>query len=285
MTRHLRQVRGKQRLISVLSAILLSAAVPAAAGADQANVLSACLDGTGIQVRNETADLNPTYRDAVGRGYAAAEIFSIASETFAPEGLSNAGAHLAAFAIGPVNRWKLVPALIVYQSENGARLLQQDRLQRGQAIYMPKQTAGACADQLRQAEMKARRSELGIWGEGNSPPVYAAAGLQRLVAAAGQYGIVRGRIVSLGKTRSTRYLNFGRYWKKDFTVTLASQDADIVLAGLRRKGWSFEDLDGQPVEIRGVIEVQDGPLITWSLPEQLIVLEEKRAGRDGQNQN
>lgn len=274
-----------QWLIPVWSAILLSAAVPTAAGADQANVLSACLSGTGIQVYNRTTDLNSTFHDAAGRGYAAAEIYSSAFETFAPEPLSNADAHLTAFPIGSLNRWKLVPALIVYQSENGARLLQQDRLERGQAIYMPKQTAGPCADQLRQAEMKARRSALGIWGEGNSPPVYAAAGLQRLVAAAGQYGIVRGRIVSLGKTRSTRYLNFGRYWKKDFTVTLASQDADIVLAGLGRKGWSFEDLDGQPVEIRGVIEVQDGPLITWSHPEQLIVLEEKRAGRDGQNQN
>lgn len=269
---------------AVLVAVVTSFAIRAGA-ADVEDVFTACLPAAITPVPVKMTGSDTIFRDADGRAYEAADLFL--SETGEGVDLAMPARETAATAypVGAANRWNIIPALFVRLSEKGPVLLQQDLLQAGQAIYVPKHLDKACAGKMRQAETSAQRSAEGIWSDGMPPLLFAASSPNMLLKAAGKYVIVRGRIVSLGKTRSTRYLNFGRYWKTDFTVTLASADADTVLSGLAQAGWSFEDLNERAVEIRGVIEVRDGPLITWHHPEQLIVLEEKRAGRDGQNQN
>lgn len=231
------------------------------------------------------ADAAGLFHDADGQPYFAAEVHSKANDAPPLAGIAVFRATLSAYPLGPPNRWGQRPAWIVGTSGTTRFLLQAELLENGRAVYMPKLSTGGCAGYLRQMERNAERSGLGLWQDGKQLPVYSAAVPDALLKAAGRYVIVRGRIVSLGKTRSTRYLNFGRYWKKDFTVTLANKDTDDVLAAVTDDGWSFEELAGRIVEIRGVIDVRDGPLIAWHRAEQLVVLEEKRAGRDVQNQN
>ena len=54
---------------------------------------------------------------------------------------------------------------------------------------------------------------------------------------------------------------------------------------LRESGWTLDALEGQVVEIRGSVQERDGPSMVLRHPEQLVVLNDKRAGRDGQSSN
>ncbi|MEP3431503.1 MAG: hypothetical protein ABJN98_22665 [Roseibium sp.] len=191
----------------------------------------------------------------------------------------------AATALGAANRWGLRPAWIRVNSGEDISLLQAKALQEGQVIFAPDVAEGACAAALYQSERIARTAERGIWRDGKPDLIYATTSPQALEAAAGRYVIARGRIVSLGKTRRTRYLNFGTYWKQDFTVTVKATDVEAVEAALASSGWRFDELAGQAVEIRGIVQIWDGPHIELLHPEQLVVLDTKRAGRDDPNGN
>ncbi|MEP3045456.1 MAG: hypothetical protein ABJL55_06000 [Roseibium sp.] len=191
--------------------------------------------------------------------------------------------NLEAAPVGPANRWGIRPAWVRLGVNDDHSLLQARVLEDGYSVFSPAKAEGQCADVLRAAERIARRAERKIWEAGRADLVYASSALKALEEAAGRHVIVRGRIVSLGKTRSTLYLNFGNYWKNDFTVTVKTAGVEALETSLASAGWHLDDLVGQAVEIRGVIQIWDGPHIELLNPEQLVVLENKRAGREGQN--
>ncbi|MEE4013044.1 hypothetical protein V1T76_13330 [Roseibium sp. FZY0029] len=195
--------------------------------------------------------------------------------------------ELTALPAGPENRWGLTPGWVFASSGSGgdAVLLQADLLRAGVAIFAPDHAGAACADALRAAEAQASQAKAGLWGKSAPRLVYSADAPKSFTGASGHYVIARGRIVSLGKTRSTRYLNFGNYWKTDFTVTLKASDEEDVNTALGRFGWTLDALEGQVVEIRGSVQDRDGPSMVLRHPEQLVVLNDKRAGRDGQSSN
>ncbi|EAV42597.1 SNase-like nuclease [Stappia aggregata IAM 12614] len=195
--------------------------------------------------------------------------------------------ELTAVPAGPENRWGLTPGWVLASSGTGgdAALLQAELLRAGVAIFAPDRAEAACADALRAAETEASQTKAGLWGKSAPRLVYSADAPKSFTSAFGHYVIARGRIVSLGKTRSTRYLNFGNYWKTDFTVTLKASDEDDVNTALGRSGWTLDALEGQVVEIRGSVQDRDGPSVVLRHPEQLVVLNDKRAGRDGQSSN
>ncbi|GAA0785428.1 hypothetical protein [Roseibium denhamense] len=191
---------------------------------------------------------------------------------------------LIAVSTGTENRWGEVPAWILGTGPD-AGLYQEQMLRKGAAIFEPRQAKGQCAEALWSAEHDARVAGRGLWS-GTAPSVrYGSRTLGRLVEAAGRYVIVEGRIVSVGKTRSTRYLNFGRYWKEDFTATWPADEEAVFEAHIQRFGQSVDDLGGAAVEIRGTLQIRDGPYIALLRPEQLRLLETKRAIRDGRNQD
>ncbi len=184
-----------------------------------------------------------------------------------------AGEQLAAMPLGPADRWGQIPAWIVVRTGNGSKLYQAELLRQGRAVFAPGRSSGACAGLLRRAEDAARYSGLGLWRADAPPVVFSAAMPKALESMAGHYVIARGRVESLGKTRTTRYLNFGKHWKTDFTVTLKTSEEDIFNAALGRSGWQVDALTGQAVEFRGTVQTKDGPHIALHHPEQLVVLE------------
>ncbi len=125
----------------------------------------------------------------------------------------------------------------------------------------------ACIGPLLAAEAQARQQRLGIW----SDPYYAVRRADRpleLAEHSGRYQLVEGRVLHAEKVRDTVYLNFGRYWKEDFTVVIDS-------AALRRFGTAGLDplgLDGTLVRVRGWVDSLDGPRIAVTHPEQIEVL-------------
>jgi len=272
------------------SAVVLGAATGAGsapASADEA--LAAC----GIAVEQAVAvrfDAEERlFRAADGTRYRASElrtpVTSQAGRTGQTAVAAGADAEFLAVSVGPPDRWNRVPSWILRRRAGALHLWQVDRLESGTAFFAPLHADGDCADVLRQAEGRARHESAGIWRDGGTGVAYRTARPGSFQGAEGRYVIARGRIVSLGKTRSTRYLNFGRYWKTDVTGTLKVSDEDKFNVALGRSGFKLDDLAGRFVEMRGVVEDRDGPHIALRHPEQLVILDYKRAARDGQGNN
>lgn len=251
--------------------------------------LTSCVSGETSAIDVTVTSEAGLFVDADGYRYFATEISSWhiepRSADASPSSSEGGQARLVAVPAGEPNRWGFIPAWIIDHTDRRPRLYQTEQLLTGNALFSPDIAASECAMSLRRAEGVARRAKSGSWGTAGGARVFSGAAPASFQGNAGRYVIARGRIVSLGKTRSTRYLNFGRYWKTDLTVTLKSSDETAFNEGLGADGWQIDDLTGLFVEVRGVLQEKDGPLIALRHPEQIRVLEGKRAGRGGQNSN
>ncbi len=76
-------------------------------------------------------------------------------------------------------------------------------------------------------------------------------------------------MLSVGKTPTTVYLDFGRNWTTDFTVTVGTQDAAL----LESEGLALHDLEGRRVRVRGWLSQSNGPMIRVDHREQIEVLD------------
>jgi hypothetical protein len=75
--------------------------------------------------------------------------------------------------------------------------------------------------------------------------------------------------LSVHESGATIYVNFGRRWTRDFSVT--------ILKRLRRTfaaaGDDLNQLEGRRIRVRGWIEQRGGPLIAAETPGQIELLE------------
>ena len=76
-----------------------------------------------------------------------------------------------------------------------------------------------CRPELLAEERRARTRRLGVWAGDRHGPV-AAHDLVRLQAMIGRFALVEGVVRSVGERRERTYLNFGRDWKQDLTITI-----------------------------------------------------------------
>jgi len=127
-----------------------------------------------------------------------------------------------------------------------------------------------CLAELRTAERVGRAAKLGLWGD----PRYIAKpaeNLAQLAAERGRFTLVEGKVVSVRESGGTIYVNFGRRWSEDFTVTILKRnERQFIEAGLRPSG-----LSGRRVMVRGWIEERGGPWIEAMGPEQIEIIAEK----------
>lgn len=125
----------------------------------------------------------------------------------------------------------------------------------------------ACLAELLAAETSARTMKLGIWAD----PYYTVRRADRpeaLVERAGQYELVEGRVLLAEKAGGRVFLNFGRYWKEDFTTVIDGR----ALRLFADSGLDPLVLEGALVRIRGWVDDRDGPRIEVTHPEQIEVL-------------
>jgi endonuclease YncB( thermonuclease family) len=125
----------------------------------------------------------------------------------------------------------------------------------------------ACLDELMAAETRARTMKLGIWTD----PYYTVRRADRpepLLARAGHYELVEGRVLLADESGGRVFLNFGRYWKEDFTAVIESP----ALRLFEEDGLDPLVLGGALVRVRGWVDDRDGPRIEVTHPEQIEVL-------------
>ena len=86
-----------------------------------------------------------------------------------------------------------------------------------------------------------------------------------MLAARGRFAIVEGKVVSVRESGGTIYVNFGRRWSEDFTVTISKRNERLF----SETGLMPKLLAGRRVRIRGVIEERGGPWIEAISPGQI----------------
>jgi len=114
----------------------------------------------------------------------------------------------------------------------------------------------------------ARTAKLGLW----SDPYYALRRAENPAAVAverGRFTIVEGNVLSVRESGGTIYVNFGRRWSEDFTVTIAKRNERAFTAA----GVEPKTLAGRRVRVRGWIEERGGPWVEATRPEQIELVE------------
>ncbi len=159
--------------------------------------------------------------------------------------------------------------------------LQKTLLQQGHAhIYIyPDQIS--CARALRPFEEAARQSGIGIWKldlirptsvslpQDSQPVFLGKVGHFATEKAVGHYGIIRGLVLSTGNAGRWHYLNFGGNYSEDFTVRLTSN----VEKHLSEHGFTLKELKNRTIEVRGVVQSNNGPLIDVFDAAQIVIME------------
>lgn len=140
-------------------------------------------------------------------------------------------------------------------------------LKQGEARVSARIGSKACADDLLAAERAARTARRGQWADPNFAPLQAE-NLDRLAAERGHFALVEGKVLSVRESGATIYVNFGRRWTRDFSVTILKRmQRTFAGAGVEPK-----KLEGRRIRVRGWIEQRSGPIIAAEAPEQIEVL-------------
>ena len=172
------------------------------------------------------------------------------------------------YSEGPLaeDRYGRVQALVVA----GDQVLLQTRIvEAGWARVHPTRDRRMCTSRLLEVEVQARASRLGIW----SYPTFQsldAADTKTLLALDGTYQIVFGQVLDVARKKGRLYLNFGRDWKTDFTVTVAPSDArlfDSLMFAGDKSGTA--DIIGRRVRVRGFLSRYNGPSMDVATPGQI----------------
>lgn len=166
-----------------------------------------------------------------------------------------------------VDRYGRLLAHLFVETPDGLVWAQQAMVAQGLARVYSFPDNRACLDLLFAAEGRARLAGLGIWRD----PYYsvrAANAPQQLLARAGHYELVEGRVLLAEKSGGRVYLNFGRFWKEDFTAVIEAPALRMFAAA----GFDPLILDGALIRVRGWVDDRDGPRIEVTHPEQIEVL-------------
>ncbi len=165
------------------------------------------------------------------------------------------------------DRYGRLPAL-VYLSPAAQTSVQATLIAQGHARVAGRVGDRACSLLLLAPEQAARAAELGLWAD----PRYvirAAEHTDQILAGRGTFTVVEGRVLSVRESGGTIYVNFGRRWSEDFTVTVLKRNERTFAAA----GLPLQDLARRHVRIRGIVEERGGPWIEAMRPEQIEIAE------------
>lgn len=158
-------------------------------------------------------------------------------------------------------------AHVMVEGAAGPLWVQEEMLRAGLARVYSFPDNRSCLGFLLAAEGQGRIERRGIWRD----PYYAirdAADPDAILERDGGYELVEGRVLNADRVGSRVYLNFGRYWKEDFTVVVESGGLRVFEAA----GIDPLSFDNAVIRVRGWVDTLDGPRMLVTHPEQIEVL-------------
>jgi endonuclease YncB( thermonuclease family) len=167
---------------------------------------------------------------------------------------------------GPDRYGRLIGHVFI-TGESAEIWAQYEILTKGYALVAAGGGNRACLTYLRGVERKARDDMLGLWGE----PYFVMKEAQYpddVITELGRFALVEGRVMSVRESGGMVYLNFGRRWTEDFSVTIPKRNQRAFAAA----GVDPKSLAGRRIEVRGWIEQRGGPAIEAVRPEQIEML-------------
>lgn len=111
------------------------------------------------------------------------------------------------------------------------------------------------------AERSARQNKLGLWTDA----FFVHPADDYVNRRPGYFAILSGRIREVAKVRDTIYLNFGNDWKTDTTAAITGDAIDRITD----THGDIMALTGRWVEVRGILQLYNGPYIQLTHPGQL----------------
>lgn len=166
------------------------------------------------------------------------------------------------------DRFGRVLARAYLSGSHGPKAVEASLLAAGLAFVSPYAGNHNCAADLIAAERAARGAKLGLWADAEFT-TRNADDPEAVRLARGRFAIVEGKVVSVRESGATIYVNFGRRWDEDFTVTISKRN-ERLFAG---SGLMPKSLAGRRVRIRGVVEERGGPWIEAILPGQIEIVD------------
>ena len=179
------------------------------------------------------------------------------------------GREITLMRLGPeTDRYGRIVALVTAQPATAGQSVQHMLLANGHARVSANIGDRSCATTLFDAEQAAREARLGLWAD----PYYVirhAEDPAGVLAVRGRFAVVEGKVLSVRESGGTIYVNFGRRWSDDFTVTVLKRRE----RGFTAAGMPLKKLAGQHVRVRGTIEERGGPWIEAAMPSQIEIAE------------
>jgi endonuclease YncB( thermonuclease family) len=166
------------------------------------------------------------------------------------------------------DRFGRVLARVYLPESREPKAVEAGLLAAGLAFVSPYAGNHNCAADLIAAERTARGAKLGLWADVEFT-TRNADDPDAVRLARGRFAIVEGKVVSVRESGATIYVNFGRRWDEDFTVTISKRN-ERLFAG---SGLMPKSLAGRMVRIRGVVEERGGPWIEAILPGQIEIVD------------
>ena len=149
-----------------------------------------------------------------------------------------------------------------------AETLQESLLAAGRARVSARIGSKSCANALLTLEKQARTARRGLWADPNFAPL-PADDYRRLRSETGRFVLVEGKVLSVRTSGATIYVNFGRRFTRDLSLTILRR----LRAGFSAAGIEPGTLEGHRIRVRGWLERRRGPIIAIDAPEQIEVIE------------
>ncbi|MES2905461.1 MAG: thermonuclease family protein [Pseudomonadota bacterium] len=163
------------------------------------------------------------------------------------------------------DRYGRIPADLAYGAEE--KFLQGALVSEGYALAMPSGIRSVCIKDLLRLEKEARQEKAGLWAQ-PSDIILQASDHQALNEAQGQFRVIEGTILNVGKRDYATFLNFGTVFKHDFAVIVLKKNREAIDAVTPLAG-----LKGRQVLVRGILRPGTPPRLTLENAESLEVLQ------------
>lgn len=137
----------------------------------------------------------------------------------------------------------------------------------GLARVQTSQRTPEMAAQMYAIEQQARNKNQGLWAE----EAYRVLSPEDADSALGHYAIIQGRVESAALKKNRIYLNFGKNWREDFTVSIPPESKRVF----SKQGLDPLKFNGMEIRVRGWVDSYNGPYIEIDHPEAIEIIEKR----------